>query len=528
MTTCPICDYEFEDSQSGCPRHRSQNSGDAAGAGLKGAEAMVGSGSVIGSGTKRKAETPEAQALIGTTLNALYNVDEIIGKGAMGTVYKAFQAKDNRAVALKVLHTHLAADPESIKRFHYEARAASSLLHSNIVRIHDVGLSEAGQPYIVMELLDGITLSQFLKDRHYLRTHDALPIMRQACEALAEAHSHGVLHRDIKPANIMLCNRFGMDNFVLVLDFSIAKIIQKVSDVDSTTPGMIFGSPTYMSPERFMGKGGDFRSDIYAMGVIMFQMLAGRPPFKSSDIYTLMNEHISSPTPRVKDFRPDSDVPELLEDVIARALAKKPEDRQENMKKLLAEVNEIYNTIRDTRPDEVLETELAAHRTNVGQRPDNSFFPDGVPSSFHPAIPAKPVDKSSISAPFEINPGGSGNAPSSSATPVSPGSATPNRKVPTLEENTRQKNTPDFNTSGRWDKSLISKHPSGILETLPAQRQRIRPVESTKRVPLELVALVAVLLAFLWVIAPRIIPPVKKAPPTQSAPNAPAASHKGG
>jgi serine/threonine protein kinase len=496
MSTCPVCDYEYEDSLVGCPRHSHD----------------LPSDKIVDE--KKTTEAADGQALIGTTISALYRLDEIIGKGAMGVVYKALHLKDNKEVAIKVLHTHLAADPESIKRFQHEARAASSLMHANIVRIYDVGVAEGGQPYIVMELLDGVTLSRFLRERQHLDTSEALPLIRQACEAIAEAHSNGVLHRDIKPANIVLCNRFGVENFVLVLDFSIAKIIQKVSDVDSTTPGLIFGSPTYMSPERFMGKGGDFRSDIYSMGIIMFQLLAGRPPFKSADLYTLMNEHINTPPPRVRDFRPQSDVPELLEQAIAKALAKRPEDRQENMKQLLAEINEVYHTVLAPKEEPAMSqpvrinsndriAALGGQRTNA----DGSFAPfasAGTKSAEKPAVYGFEIDPTiGISPPGGSLVYGSGRKPTA-----------------VEESNSNRQKLAEFGNNARWDKSLISGKSSTIVtaESIPVQRQRIRPAEEQQQLPIELIALALVLVLFFWIISPRIMPVGKTSAPVSTTP----------
>jgi len=246
MKTCPICTKEYEDSLDACPRHFTPPS-----------------------------FSDKGDPLIGVIIKDRYKLTEVIGRGAMGVVYKGMQMDDEKQVAIKVLQTHLASNHESLKRFQHEAEAARSLMHPNIVRLYDVGVGPGGQPYIAMEYLAGTTLADYMRARRFLNTAEALQIIRQVCEALAEAHSHGVLHRDIKPANIMLMNRFGQENFVVVLDFSIAKVIQRASDADSTTPGLIFGSPAYMSPERFMGRGGDFRSDIYSVGIILWQMLAG-------------------------------------------------------------------------------------------------------------------------------------------------------------------------------------------------------------------------------------------------------------
>ena len=354
----------------------------------------------------------ENNPLIGAVIRDRYEVTEVIGRGAMGVVYKARQLDDERPVAIKFLHGHLTQNPESLKRFKQEAMAARGLMHPNIVRLYEVEIGPGGLPYIAMEFVEGTTLADYMKQQKFLTTMEALPIIRQVCEALAEAHSQGVLHRDIKPANIMLMNRFGQENFVVVLDFSIAKVVQRASDAASTTPGLIFGSPAYMSPERFMGRGGDFRSDIYSVGIIMFQMLAGRAPFKSTDLYTLMNEHISTPAPLVKSVRPQSDIPDQLEEIIQRALAKKEKDRQENVKQLLAEVDEVYRMLKEARNSSAELPVIVASTTYGGsdkiEHPAPASAHDQPSGTTSPAAPvsANPAHSSArISNVFDINPG---------------------------------------------------------------------------------------------------------------------------
>lgn len=415
--------------------------------------------------------------LVGATIRDRYKLIHKLGKGAMGVVYKAAHINDGRHLAIKILHTHLSSDPESIKRFQAEAKAASSLMHQHIVRLYDVGMIPGGQPYIAMEFVEGKTLAEAIRAKRCYDTREALPIIRQVCEALAEAHSHGVVHRDIKPANIMLTDRFGQQSFVVVLDFSISKVIQKVSDVDTTTSGVVFGSPAYMSPERFQGAGGDFRTDIYSMGIIMFQMLAGRPPFKSSDLYKLMNDHVSQLPPKVKDIRPDCDIPDSLQAAIDRALEKKPEDRHTNMKNLLAEIDQIYSDF----------TRTPSHPFPVGQPGGmlDNLPPLPVPPQNEAPKPSAPPPSSQRSdAPvFDINPL---RTPPS----VMPAASSQANRKTSLEESVLK--TSALNTSGRWDKSLVGKHTD-------RQRPVIRPPEQ-QRFPIELLLLLAVLIVGLAVI----------------------------
>jgi eukaryotic-like serine/threonine-protein kinase len=387
MKTCPICDFRYDDQLDECPRHRVE-----------------------------LADTSDP--LLGSIIKDRYKLVQLLGRGSMGAVYRAKTKGSASEVAIKVLHTHLANNRESLKRFHHEAKASSRLRHPHIVSIYDVGVIPNGQPYIAMELLKGRNLGQFLKERRQLGAREALPIIRQVCEALSEAHSHGVVHRDIKPANIMLMNRFGQEHYVVVVDFGIAKVIQRVSDVDSTTPGLIFGSPAYMSPERFRGKGGDFRSDIYSLGIIMFQMLTGAPPFRSGDLYSLMNEHVNLPPPSVRSLLGDQcDIPQILEDTIARALAKRPEDRQENMRQLLTQINQSIDATFSSTPLSAEELKKlvvtdtlersGGHRFELNAEPakperlptqpaniDANGFPDDSSAPYQPVIRPRELPKS--------------------------------------------------------------------------------------------------------------------------------------
>lgn len=463
MKTCPHCDNEFEDTFGVCPRHDSDGK-----------------------------TVDEQDPLLGVTIRDRYQLTQVIGRGAMGVVYKASQLNDGKEVAIKVLHAHLASNTESLKRFQYEAQAASSLMHPHIVRLYDVGVGPGGQPYIAMEFLSGTTLSEYMRGRRHLNATEALPIIRQVCEALAEAHRHGVLHRDIKPANIMLMNRFGQENFVVVLDFSIAKVIQTASDVDSTTPGLIFGSPAYMSPERFMGRGGDFRSDIYSMGIIIFQMLAGRAPFKSSDLYTLMSEHVGTQPPRVTDVRPDAEVPEELEQLISRALAKNPKDRQENMKQLLADLDEVYRVTvaakakanSENREVQTAESLYATNDNGHLSSPPVATLQKTAGDGAFGAPVAKQDQNTNI---FDIDPG---------LTPVISLPTHPGGRKPPDDQNQNpnsghQKLPPELMASGTWNKSLVAR--AQQQQAAERQRPNIRPAEKTT-FPLELLALTAVVL----------------------------------
>jgi serine/threonine protein kinase len=279
--------------------------------------------------------------LINTVLSGRYTVIERVGKGSTGAVYKAIRNRDGNEVAIKVMHADLAADIDSIKRFQQEARAAAILTNQHIVRCLDAGLVGSGQPYLVTEFIHGQTLSERLSELPPLDLRQSLSIMRQTCEALAYAHNIGVMHCDIKPANIMLTKRFEQKNFVVVLDFSIARVVTKVSDLHDQESGAIFGTPTYMSPERCLGQPGDFRSDVYAMAVVMYQLLAGAPPFHAGDRRQIMKDHVSTTPPLIHQVNPKAKVPDGLEALIMHGLSKQPQDRPASMRILYDAVEDV-------------------------------------------------------------------------------------------------------------------------------------------------------------------------------------------
>jgi serine/threonine protein kinase/tetratricopeptide (TPR) repeat protein len=277
-----------------------------------------------------------------TTLGA-YNVLEKLGSGGMGTIYLAKDARLGRRVALKILPAHFARDEEFVRRFEQEARAASSLNHPNIITVHEIGEAE-GRRFIVTELVEGRTLREAIAESP-LSVREALEVCAQVAGALAKAHGAGIVHRDVKPENVMVDE----EGHVKVLDFGIAKRLQQAVEVSTEAPtsaqnvntaaGVVLGTSTYMSPEQLRGQDLDARTDIWSLGVLLYEALAGRPPFHASNYGDLVVSILHSrPTP-LSDFR--EDLPEGLEEILRRSLAKERDERFASAKELQAELRRL-------------------------------------------------------------------------------------------------------------------------------------------------------------------------------------------
>jgi len=256
-----------------------------------------------------------------------YRIVRLLGEGGFGEVYLAENPLLERRAAVKVLHTSLAQDPELVRRFLNEARAASAICHPNIIEIFDAGLTPEGAPYILMEFLEGISLQKRLAEGGRLDLGLALDIARQAGSALGAAHAAGIVHRDLKPENLFLVPDANLPSGmrVKILDFGIAKIRRGASGgTMQTQTGIIMGSPAYMSPEQCKDSADvDFRSDIYSFGVIMYETLSGKPPFVAATGTEMLVMQITTPP---KPMRL-ADAPTHVEAAVMRALAKNRSER---------------------------------------------------------------------------------------------------------------------------------------------------------------------------------------------------------
>lgn len=248
----------------------------------------------------------------------------------MGSVYKASQPAMNRLVAVKILHPKLAARQDLVSRFSREARAMSNLTHPNTVRVLMYGELEEGSFYIVMEYLEGKNLNQLVRKDGPLEVGRALRILIQCCGALDEAHRAGIVHRDLKPENIFICNQGGIEDFPKILDFGLAKVTEREmrpGSIALTQEGMVFGTPEFMSPEQAQGKTLTPASDIYSLAVILYEVLTGKLPFDAKTPMEYIQRHvIDAPIP-IHERAPFTSFPPGLWERVAKALAKRPEDR---------------------------------------------------------------------------------------------------------------------------------------------------------------------------------------------------------
>jgi hypothetical protein len=268
-----------------------------------------------------------ADPMVGRTVGGRYFVRRPIGRGGMGVVYEAEHVGLDRRVALKFILDRHSGDRDALHRFHREARTAGRIGHENIIAIADVGETDDGKSYIAMEYLEGRDLGQVLRAGGGMEPSRALHIMDQVLRGLAAAHAQGIVHRDMKPENVFLVERDGATDFVKIMDFGISKVVAaRDENVRLTDTGAVVGTPIYMAPEQAQGAPDlDHRVDIYAAGVMLYEMLAGRPPFAATTYPALVAQHLNDPPPPLAELRPD--LPAELCAAVHRALEKDPARR---------------------------------------------------------------------------------------------------------------------------------------------------------------------------------------------------------
>jgi serine/threonine-protein kinase len=380
MKVCPVCDRRFPDSMTLC-------SADAA--------------------ALRRLEDP----LIGQTLAGKYRIDKLIKTGGMGSVYCGKHVLMDKTVAVKVLRPSLAVDDAVVARFSREAKAASRISHPHAVSVTDFGEAENGVVFLVMEYLDGRTLKEVIASEGRFTLERTAEIVRQVAGALDAAHSQGVVHRDLKSDNIMLSQTNGGD-WAKVLDFGIAKIQQTegVRDVDITEANLVVGTPQYMSPEQCSQTGPlDARSDIYSLGVIVYEMLAGYVPFTGESPTVIMMKQVQDPPPSILSARPE--LPTAVDDIVKRALAKQPVDRFQTAGELSAALSGLVATTGETArvsgPIKAADTVANAPIESVDDEDEVTIVSRPhrpAPAPFEPARVAVPLEPSHATSPARFNP----------------------------------------------------------------------------------------------------------------------------
>lgn len=268
---------------------------------------------------------------IGKKLDGRYEITELIGVGGMAEVYKGVDVIDNKTVAIKILKKEYAENEEFLRRFRNESKAIAVLSHPNIVKIYDVGFSDKIQ-YIVMEYIDGITLKEYIEEEKVLTWKDTVHFVIQILRALQHAHDKGIVHRDIKPQNIMMFT----DGTIKVMDFGIAKFAREEG---KTATDQAIGSVHYISPEQASGNVTDAKSDIYSVGAMMYEMLAGRKPFDSDNPVAIAVMHMHDIPERPRAVNPD--IPDGLEEIVLRAMEKAPEDRYQTTTDMIADIEKF-------------------------------------------------------------------------------------------------------------------------------------------------------------------------------------------
>ncbi len=258
--------------------------------------------------------------LIGTVVAQRYLVKERIGAGGSGTVYLARHVTLQKRVALKVLHHHLCQDDAAVERFRREATTMAQIDNEHIIGVGDFGRTDDGRLYLAMELLEGETLADLLEREGPLSIPRALSIFNQVAEALAEAHGKGYVHRDLRPANVFLTTRRDQTDFVKVMDFGLSKLVLSELEPGQVTVGMSFGDPRYLSPEQAAGEKVDRRADVYALGIVLYEMLSGVPPFVGDDVFTVINKHLRERPAPASSHNPS--LPAVFDEILDCALAK--------------------------------------------------------------------------------------------------------------------------------------------------------------------------------------------------------------
>jgi len=356
----------------------------------------------------------------GDVLAGKYLVDRVLGVGGMGVVVAATHTQLDQRVAIKFLLPSMLPNREVVERFQREARAAAKIRSEHVVRVSDVGQLDKGVPYIVMEFLEGRDLGELLQRRGVLPIPLAVDYLLEACEALAEAHAAGIVHRDLKPANLFLARQADDSEIVKVLDFGISKQILPESALQSnpslTKTTDVFGSPTYMSPEQLKAsRDVDARSDIWSLGVILYELLAGKPPFGGGTVAEIFGAILHRPAPRLREQRKDA--PPELERLLLRCLEKDAANRVQNVGDL-AEALHVFGSDAARESTARVNRVLRGPQSRLANRPSQGGARGSLPS-IDPSEAPPAAEASTDAGAKRSDPSGPNDGPL-----VTPGGAT--------------------------------------------------------------------------------------------------------
>lgn len=337
--------------------------------------------------------------MIGQVIDKRYRITSKLGEGGMGEVYAADHLRIARSVAIKLLRAEVLTNEEAVKRFEQEAMTASSIGHENIIRIEDSGKLEDGRIYLAMELLAGMAFNDLI-DQGPIAPERLLHILIQTCHGLAAAHEKGIVHRDMKPENIYITHGDDGSDLPKLLDFGIAKVSQAEGENHLTRTGTIFGTPFYMAPEQALGQAVDHRVDVYAMGVIMYEVFCGEVPFGGESFMGILTQHITSePTaPNITASQNGLVLPPGVEDIILHAMKKEPNERFQSMNELVKALIPLYRSMAGAG----MSTYMAAHNAPASM----GIPPVGHPSGgYHPATGSPtpmPIIRDEASQPYAL------------------------------------------------------------------------------------------------------------------------------
>ncbi|WP_437323815.1 protein kinase domain-containing protein [Sorangium sp. So ce381] len=403
---------------------------------------MPDSGQREVTGSSKVSRAAATDPLLGRVINGRFKIVSVIARGGMGKVYRAEQAPLGRICALKVLSPKYDGDhdPEFHRRFFLEASIAAKLTHPNTVTVFDYGQSDDDIYYIAMEYIEGKTLHRVLREEGPFSEARAAHIARQICRSLREAHGLGVVHRDLKPGNVLLVDHEDEHDHVKVLDFGLVKDTQ--SGEDLTQQGLFMGSPKYMAPEQITGNDVSARTDIYALGVMMYEMLSGQVPFdKGASVGTLMS-HVHDQLPPMQAHNPQLSISQTMEGIVYRCLEKDPAHRFSSMNELVTALKFAAGGIstRDTGENPPMPSGATGYRASLPSYPSAPSQPSATPYPSAPSYPSAASYPSTLSrppaTPYPSAPSHPPATPYPSAPPLSttsdfPGLSTPNSSPPT-------------------------------------------------------------------------------------------------